>query len=56
LFSVSGYGESRLLKGFSPESSKHRRIDLRVSMTPPTLPGETADQVVKDITKEIKKQ
>jgi len=25
-------------------------------MTPPTLPGKGADQVVKDITKEIKKQ
>jgi len=51
LFSVSGYGESRLLKGVRFDSSKHRRIDLRVSMTPPTLP-----QVVKDIKKEIKQQ
>jgi len=55
LFSVSGYGASRLLKGLPDNSSKHRRIDIRISMTPPTLPGKDTNEVMQDIKKGINK-
>lgn len=54
LFSVSGYAASRLLSNLPSNSSAQRRIDFRISMTPPTLLGKSADQVVNGIKKEIK--